>query len=75
MDRTDALLDTGGGGLLGSLNEGPSVLLVILVVVFVSSGVVEDWLSSIFNDDDDAEANFVLPIDDELVDDESCEMN
>lgn len=86
-DRTDALLDTtGGGGLLGSLDRAPSfvtvfvvVLLMMLVMLVFASELVKDWLSRVFNDNDD-EFNFMLPAVAELVDDdaplsESCEMN
>lgn len=90
-DRTDALLDTtGGGGLLGSLDEAPSVtvvvevllmmlvLLLLVVMLVLVSELVKDWFSRVFNDDD--ELNFMLPTEAKLVDDdaplsESCEMN
>lgn len=86
-DRTDALLDTTeGGGLLGSFDRAPSfvtvfvvVLLMMLVMVVLASELVKDWLSRVFNDNDD-EFNFMLPVVAKLVDDDaplsdSCEMN
>lgn len=82
-DRTDALLDTtGGGGLLGSLDEVPSVtvvvevllmmlvlLLLVVMLVVLASELVKDWFSRVFNDDD--ELNFMLPTEAKLVDDDA----
>ena len=89
-DRTDALLDTGGGGSLGlpvSVMDGPSVVVVLLMLV-VGSSEVEDWWSTAVNVDDDAvvvndvdeDVNLLLPtivvwlVDGTPVSD-SCEIN